>query len=392
MVGIRLPKTTGRHTRRAWGALTSVVALGAAGLVGAPAAHAGPRPEPWVYYVADDGGLWSFIQKSDNSWTTAAPEGPAGLTLPGAHVAAVRISGGSPSVFFVGADEAIYQDCPLLTQPLAITATGQAPPGAAVTAEAVGQQITVTASPRSAVQGKKVAAAPLEISNPCSPPVRTASNVSPFYAGGAMAAAGTSGGYHDVFFVDTAGALRVRSQGPQGSTISEKQVTAPKTAQPGGGITVVNTQGLGDANRALTLFFTGHDGRVRVAHATEQGGLTGSPQPNTTGAADAPDGAALSAAAGAKGLALGYATSDGAFSVAYLSASGTWQNTYRIGAAGDFAPGSASAATASSDGDYDWYCGNEIHLPVHLHGPLPGPKWTPTGQPNVVQGASFAAA
>ncbi|MEE4543166.1 hypothetical protein V2S66_14455 [Streptomyces sp. V4-01] len=370
----------------------SAVALGALGVAGAPAAHAGPQPVPWVYYAGDDGALWGFTQQANGSWTTAAPQGPTGATLAGAHLAAARIDGGSPSVFFVGVDGAIYQDCPLLARPLAITATGQAPAGAALTAEAAGQQISVTVA-RQRAQGKTArAAAPLEISNPCSPPVHIRFNTSTAYAGGAMASVGTSDGYHDVFFVDTAGAVRVQSQGPQSGTVTEKAVIAPGTAKPGGGISVVDTQALGVPNSALTLFFTGHDGRVQVAHLTEQGVLTGSPKPNTTGPADVPDGAPLSAAVGAKGLAVGYATTDGAFSVAYLSPTGAWQNTYRAGQAGDLAAGAPSAVTAASDGDYDWYCGNGIRVPVHLHGPLPGPKWGSVGQPNVVIGASFAAA
>lgn len=413
-MGIGLPKTTGRRTGRragrAWWALVCAVGLGAAGLVCAPAAHASPHPEPWVYYAGSDGALWAYSQRADHSWTTAAAQGPAGQTIAGAHVAAARIADGDASVFFVGADGAVYQDCPLLARPLAITATGQAPPGVAVTAEAVGQQIVVTAARRTAAQGKGVTqapdpqaasagvtsapartAAPLEISNPCSPPVRVRFNVATTYAGGAMASAGTAAGYHDVFFVDTAGALRVQWQGPQSSTVFEKALTAAGTAKPGGGVAVVPTQGLGGQSSALTLFFTGRDGRVRVAHTTEQGALTDSPKPNTTGPADAPDGALLSATVGAKGLAVGYATTDGAFSVSYLSLTGGWQNTYRTGDAGSFAAGGPSAATSSSDGDYDWYCGNGL-IPLHLHGPLPGPKWVPAGPANVVVGASFAAA
>ncbi|WP_405590049.1 hypothetical protein [Streptomyces sp. NBC_01190] len=403
MVPTRFRRTTGRRTvRRTWSALVSALALGAVALAGAPAAHAGPQPVPWVYYVGDDGALWGFTQQTDGSWTTAAPQGPTGQTLPGGHVAATRIAGGLPSVFFVGVDGAVYQDCPLLTKPVAVTATRLAPPGAAITAEVVGGQITVTAA-RQIPQGKAVAAAPRtppalapaaaphEISNPCSPPVNVRFNTSSTYAGGAMTSVGTSGGYHDVLFVDTAGAVRVQWQGPQGSTLSEKALTAPGTAKPGGGVTAVNTQGLGLPGSALTLFFTGHDGRVRVAHTTEQGSLTGSVQPNTTGTADAPDGAPLSAVAGAKGLAVGYAASDGAFSVAYLTPTGAWQKTFRTGAAGDFASGAPSAATAAADGDYDWYCGNGLRVPVHLHGPLPGPKWVDVGLPNVVVGASFAA-
>ncbi|MEU3460672.1 hypothetical protein ABZ721_12035 [Streptomyces sp. NPDC006733] len=400
MVSIKLRRTTGSRTgwrtRRTWSALVSALALGAVALLGAPAAHAGPRPEPWVYYVGDDGALWGFTQQTDGSWTTAAPQGPTGQTLPGAHVAAARIAEGLPSVFFVGVDGAIYQDCPQLTKPVAITAARLAPPGVAIAAEVVGGQITVVAARQIAkattsAPAPLAAPAPQEISNPCSPPVKVRFNTSPAYAGGAMTAVGTSNGYHDVFFVDTAGAVRVQWQGPQGSTLYEKSLTAPGTAQPGGGITAVNTQSLGVPGSALTLFFTGHDGQVRVAHTTEQGSLTGSVQPNTNGPADAPDGAALSAVAGAKGLAVGYAASDGAFSVAYLSASGTWQKTYRTDAAADFAAGAPSAVTAGADGDYDWYCGNGLR-PVHLHGPLPGPKWEDVGLPNVAVGASFAAA
>lgn len=405
----RLRRTARRVYRSAW-ALVSAVLLAAVGLLSGPATQAVASPvNPYVYYVAADGGLWGYTQSQSGIWSTAARIGPSGIAPPGAHVSAVRLPGGQPSVFFVGLDGAVYEACPQYPQPIPITSRGVAPPGGPVaTGAANGRFVVFTSATGSYNTGGAVNVpnptatyAPQEISNPCSPsPVQLYTNGSSTYVpGGEMAVVGLPNGGYGVFTVDSYGAVRVQWRSPTGA-LTDQQLTATGTSTPGSAITVTPTVNVPSTPGALSLFFTGHDGRVRVAHPVPGGGQVGGPVPNTTGPANVPDGAQLAVSTRASGLMVGYAATNGAFTIAQLSSTGTWLRTDAVSDLGYVVPGSLAAATVgpASDDDGYWHCGSEVHSPVHIHIPLvipdppPQPNWDIAGPANVTPGAFFAAA
>ncbi|MBY8878750.1 hypothetical protein [Actinacidiphila acidipaludis] len=390
MVGSGLPnpisRRSGRRARRAWAAGAAAGVLAAAGLALGPVADAASGPTgPSFYYVAADGALWGV----PDGGSQAVPLGPAGQAAPGAHVAAVRLPGGSPSAFFVGTDGTVFQSCPQAVKPVAVTKPGFATSGSVVTAAVVAGQYAVAADGIPTPQPARARATvrPAEISNPCSPPsVRIVSNVSPSYvSGGAMASAGTADGGWGLFWVDTSGAVDAQWRLP-GGKVTEKELTPAGTATPGGGLAAV------PGASGVTLFFTGHDGQVYVAHPAEGGGLADTPKANPTAPTAVPDGAPLTAAPQGGGLAVGYVAGDGTFTVAALTLTGDWQRTDGVGKAGSFAPGSQVGSYGGADWD-DWYCGTPPPFFWHFHGPVPGPdpQWTTIGQGNGGPGFFFAA-
>lgn len=391
MVGSGLPnpisRRSGRRATRAGLALAATAVLAAAGLAAGTGADAAGAGDPVLYYVAADGALWGV----PGGGSGAVPLGPTGMAAPGAHVAAARLPGGSPSAFFVGTDGAVYQSCTLAQKPVALTKSGFATSGSAITAAVVAGQYAVVADgiPTPQPARARSAARPMEISNPCSPPsVRVVSNTSPSYvSGGVMASAATTDGGWGLFYVDGSGAVDAQWRLPDG-TFTEKELTPAKTAAPGGGLAVV------PGGNSVTLFFTGHDRQVYVAHPVEGGGLADTPKANPTAKAPAPDGASLTAVPEGSGLAVGYVAQDGTFTIASLDAGGGWQRTDPASKAGAFTPGSTVGASAGADWD-DWYCGTpppyfwHLHIPVPGPGPDPGP-WDRFGQGNSV-GPNFAA-
>lgn len=384
-----------RSGRRAWRtrwALASAGALAAVGLLTAPAAQAAavPPSDPHTYYIGDDGALWGYQGLGDGTFTDPVQLGPAKTAEPGARLAAVRLPGYSPSVFFVGLDGAVYQDCPTAQQPFPITSTGTAPSGAAITAFDTGKGPGVAVSgipPRQATVQAASPALTREISNPCTPPPRLILNNGTSYTGSDLASAGGNQTYQGVFFVDGKGSVRAQWYSAATSTPVSVTLTQPGTAAPAGGVAVASS-GAG----ALTLFFTGLDGRLYAAHPKQGGGLSGTPQPNPTGPADVPIGAHLATASGPAGIAVGYAADDGTFTVATLSTDGVWKDTKPFSDPGFLAAGTSVAVTAADDG-WDWYCGNDLRFLLHFHGPGPRPGWFQIGDlQNAVPETFFAAA
>ncbi|MEW2116979.1 hypothetical protein AB0945_17630 [Streptomyces sp. NPDC005474] len=358
----------------------------AVGLLAAPTAHAATVPaDATAYYIGDDGGLWSYGRAADGRWSTAARVGPARLAPAGAPVAATRPPGGPSNVFFVGVDGSVLVGCPQLSQPVALTGAGFARPGAPITATVADGRILVSSRFVHFAHTYR-----MEISNPCSPPVSLVLvNPPPKYSGGGLASAGLADGGSGVFYVDGSGALWAQWRDRTG-LLTDQQLTVAETATPGGGIAVVSTEGAGTERGVLTLFFTGHDGRVYVAHPVEGRGLAGAPQPNTTGAANVPDGAELSVATGTSSVAIGYVASDGTLTTVTLTTAGAWQRTTPLTGAAFTTAGSSSAISAASDDGYDVYCGNGRRA-GHVHGPIPGHPWTVSGPANVPSKAGFAA-
>ncbi|WP_225847188.1 hypothetical protein [Streptomyces sp. HPF1205] len=367
-------------------------ALAVLGLLGGPAAHAASGPGgPSVYYVGDDGGLWSYGQQADGSWTTAAAQGPAGVAPPGAPVAATRLPGGPPTAYLVGSDGSLLEDCPATGGPVALTKPGFTAPGTHLTATVKAGHALVTV-PLAALAGQV-----LEIPHPCGPPTALlAGTPLDDYKGGAHASTGLSDGGDALFWVDAGGAVRVQWRAAQTGAVSEKQLTAPGTAKPGGGVAVADTEAAGTSTGVVTLLFTGHDGRVYVAHPVEGGALADVPLPDTTAPVKVPDGAELALPVGKSALRAAWAAGDGTVTVATLSPAGQWQHTDALSGPGFTAPGS-SVATAppadGGDGGDGEFCGTYPHRPVRRTGPLPDPPqwgWQAAGPDNVTPGAVFA--
>ncbi|SHN12586.1 hypothetical protein [Actinacidiphila paucisporea] len=367
--------------------MAAAFASAAVGLA-APVAQAATVPaQASAYYIGDDGGLWSYGHAADGTWSAAARTGPAGLAPPGAGVAAARLPDGTTNAFFVGLDGSVREACASLREPVALTAPGFAPGGAPITATMSDGRMLVTSDFPLAHFGSRYG---MEIANPCSPPVSVVLvPESPKHAGGSLGSAGLADGGSGIFFVDNTGAVWARWRDRAGVP-TDQQLTESGTAAPGGGVAVVSTEGAGTARGVLTLFFAGRDGRVYVAHPVEGHGLSEAPRPNLTGPANVPDGAQLSAAAGTSSVAIGYVASDGALTAVTLTTAGAWQRTTALTDAAFAAPGSSSAVSAASDGDYDFFCGNG--RPGHVHGPTPGSPWTVSGPANVPAQAAFAAA
>lgn len=386
-------RRSGRRTRRTGWALASAGVLAAVGLLAAPAAQATgvPPSDPHTYYIGDDGALWGYEGLGDGTFTRPAQLGPAKTAEPGARLAAVRLKGYPLSVFFVGLDGAVYQDCPTAQQPFPITSTGVAPSGAAITAFDTGRGPGVVVSgipPRQEAERAANPALTREISNPCTPPPRLMlNNGSSSYTGSDLASAGGDEPYQGVFFVDGKGSVRAQWYSAATSMPVSVTLTQPGTAAPAGGVAVTS-----DGAGALTLFFTGLDGRLYAAHPKQGGGLSGPPQPNPNGPADVPGGAHLAAATGPDGIAVGYAAGDGTFTVATLSTDGTWKDTAPFSDPGFLVAGASVGVTAADDG-WDWYCGNDLRFLWHFHGPGPRPGWFQVGDlANAVLGTFFAAA
>lgn len=388
-------RRSGRRALRKGGVLASAGALAFVGLAAAPAAQAAVAPlNSSVYYIGDDGALWGYSRAADGTFSNAAQIGPDNLARPGSRLAAVRRQGDDPAVFFVGNDGAVWENCPRAPQPVPVTSTGYAPPGAAITASDDAGFLTVVVSSIAPLPGAAPAATtqvkkrPLEISNPCTPPTRMMVNTSAMsYTGGDMASTGRASSRGGAFYVDSSGALRAQWRSRATSGVISVQLTAANTATPGGGVAATT-----DDSGVLTLFFTGHDGKIYVTHPVPGGGLADTPRPNTTGPADVPDGAHLAAASSqGRGIEVGYAANDGTFTVASLSAGGAWLSTEQVGDTGVISPGASAGVTANSDG-WDWYCGNVPRFPVHIRIPGPWPHWDTAGLPNVLEGSFFSAA
>jgi hypothetical protein len=394
MVGTGVPnpilRRTGRRTLRTGWALLTTAALAALGLAAgpaAPAAHAAPTSGSYVYYIGADGGLWGWAMDGPD---TAVRVGPAGIAPPGGHVAVARVAGGPPSVFFAGADGALYEACPAAQQPVAVTKAGFAAPGAVVTAAVVAGQYAVAADgipmPVPAIARQRPAGAQ-EISNPCLPPAQVLSNTSPSYVpGGAMASAGASDGSWALFYVDGSGAVRAQWRSPNGG-LSDKEMTAPNSAAPGSGLAVTQSPS------GLELFYAGNDGRLYTARPATGGGLADSPRPNQTGDADVPAGAQLAAASLPSGSSVAYANAKGIFVAAELDAGNNWQHTDALSKAGFVTAGSSVAVVATPAGDDEDICPTPWYL-RHLHwpgpGPWPGPPWETIQPATVAANTSIA--
>jgi hypothetical protein len=376
---------------RRW-ALTAAGALAAVlGLSAAPPAQAAAPANGWVYYIGDDGGLWSYTRFADGTFSQAVQRGPDAVAYPGAPVAAVRDT--APAVFFVGRDGAVYENCPAAAQPVPVTQSGYAPPSASITAAEGSGWVSVVVS---AVARKPLAAPaaapapthPVEISNPCVVPhvQLNAGGSTTGYTGGDMASYADTFGTDATFYVGSTGALTAQWFGPSTGVPIVTHLTAAGTAVPGSGVAAGY-----DLDGSLALFYAGTDGRLYRAVPQWQGGLLGAPVPNPTGPADVPSGAHLVAATSGKQAAVGYAAADGTLTVATLGAGGAWSGTAKLGPAGTLAPGVPVAANPAADGDFDWHCGNEPHVIVHIHGPQPGPVWEPAGPANALVGTYVAA-
>ncbi|MFF0297992.1 hypothetical protein ACFYST_31590 [Kitasatospora sp. NPDC004614] len=339
-----------------------------------------------AYYIGDDGGLWSYLYADGSgggSWTTATRQGSDSLAPPGARVAAVRVTGHRPIVYFTATDGSLYEYCGDYpgSEPFAISGPATAQPGGRITAAWEGTQITLVTT---AWTGPSAAPAPtvMTFSDAC-----TGFNLDwrqlPAPAGfpSSEAASFAIAGRAGIFTVGDTGAVTVGWTSQATGGLSTYTIAPPNSARPGAGIAVVPGTGSG----TVSVFFAGRDGRLNQATVNTAGGLAGPLQPLTTAAV--PDGATLSAARNAAGTAVGYVATDGTITLAHLSTTGLWQSTQAISTSGFSTPGSSVAVS-----DVDGYpaCGTTGPVPIHF-GPVRGPHPDPwvTAGPNVTIGANM---
>ncbi|MEU1290013.1 hypothetical protein [Kitasatospora sp. NPDC005856] len=384
-------------------ALLSLLVLAAAALLAGPVpSAAAAATEAEVYYIGDDGGLWSY-QYSDTagSWSAAARRGPAALAPPGARVAAVRVPGHRPVVYFAATDGSLYEYCAdyPASAPFSISAAATAEPGGRITAAWAGTRLTLVtgawtgsttaATPASPAAAPTTAApaAAAQFNDACLPmTVDWRQLPAPAYPSSEAASFAVSD-RAGIFTIGDTGGVTVGWTSQATGGMTTYSVAPAGSARPGGGIAVAP----GTTSGTVSVFFAGRDGRLNRATVTTGAGRIGSLQANTTApAGSVPDGAVVSAARNAAGTAVGYVATDGSITLAHLSSAGLWQSTEAVSATGFSNPGSSVAIS-----DVDGYpaCGTNGPRVVHF-GPVRGPSpdpWVTAGL-NATLGAAMTFA
>lgn len=388
-----------RRTWTAGRARASAAMLGAlAILAAAPAqvAAATVTPDqPAAFFVGASGGLETYGRAADGSWSDAIQLGSSGLAPANAAVAATPIQDGTIAAFFIGSNGAVYLSCPSQPQPWPVTASGVGEPGGSLDAALAGGTVLVVfAAPGNTLYMTRL------ISNPCVPPhprvsVTSVPNAASWASGGQLAAAGLSDGEFGVFYFDSTGTGRALWQSAAG-TWTDSVILPAGTASPGGSITVTPGSGASTAPGALSLFYTGQDGRIYRAQPLAGGGLAAAPQPDpSTSAATVPGNARLAASSSAAETTVSFVADNGAVTLLPVNAQGQWQSTVPVSGPGFAALGSSLASTATAT-EVDIYGGTYSGSPGHIaYTPqTDGPgTWLPAGPAGMTAASTaFAAA
>ena len=383
------------RVRTSWWARLGVAVAAASSIVVAagPPGAAAQVPPSTAFFVGTDGTVATYGQAADGSRSNAVALTPSGIAPAGTPVATARIPNGAAIVAVVGKDGALnVGSCPANPTGLSpVTGPGIAGAGAPVAVAVGGGHVWlgVEDKPHSLIMNVE------EASNPCGPfPIPLPHVTATWLAtGAAITATGLADGRVGVFSVDTAGAVHALWVSPNGQATSST-LTPAGTATPGSGIAVTPASGASATPGALSLFYTGHDGRIYLAHPVPGGGLTGDPEPHPWAPTASQNGPPLAAATGPLGTVVSYVATDGTVTADLVDPNGQWQATIAATGPG-FAAAGASTGVIYNATEVDIYCGNSSGRPgtivVNPHVGGPG-TWFPSGPPNKVGATtSFAA-
>lgn len=373
------------RVRTSWRARLGVAGAAALSLVvatGLPG-DAAQVPPSAAFFVGSDGAVATYGQAADGSRPDAVDIGQSGSAPSGAALATARTPSGSPIVAVVGKDGTLFVGgCPTNPSALsAVTGPGFATPGAPVAAAVAGDLLwlAVADKPHSLIMNL------MEASNPCTPLPKPGPHVTVAWLGGgaAITATGLADGRVGVFSVDTTGAVHALWLSPNGQTI-DSTLTPAGTASPGGGVAVTPNSEASATPGALSLFYSGHDGRIYLAHPVPDGGLTGNPESPPWAPTAGQNGPPLAAATGPLGTAVSYVATDGTVTADLVDPNGQWQAAIAASGPG-FVAGGASTGVTFNATELDVYCGNGSGQPgtivVNPHVGGPG-VWWPAGPPN----------
>jgi len=371
--------------RTPWWARLGVVGIAALSLVvaaGPPGgAIAAQAPPSTAFFVGTDGSVATYGLAADGSRPPAVNIGPSGTAPPGAALATARSSGGDPIVAVVGTNGALSLGGCRTNKFVAVTGPEFALPGLPLAAILAADRMWLVTEDKPGGLFIKV----MEASNPCAPgPVPVPHVITAWLgAGAAITATGLADGRVGVFAVDTTGAVHALWLTPNGQA-TDSTLTQAGTASPGGGIAVTPDSGASATPGALSLFYSGHDGRIYLAHPVPGGGLTGDPQPQPWAPTAGQNGPPLAAATGPLGTAVSYVATDGTVTADLVDPNGQWQAAIAASGPG-FATGGASTGVTFNATELDVYCGNGSGQPgtivVNPHVGGPG-VWWPAGPPN----------
>ena len=378
------------HVRTSWWARLGVAGIAAVSLFVAagPAGDAAQVPPSTAFFVDNGGTVATYGQAADGSRPNAVDIAPSGIAPPDAAVATARTSGGGPIVTVVGkAGALLVGGCTKPPVMSAVTGPEFAMPGAPLAAVFAADRLWLATEDKPG----SVIIQVMEASNPCTPVPIPVHHVTAGWLGSdaAITAAGLADGRVGVFAVDTNGAVHALWLTPNGQA-TDSTLTQAGTASPGGGIAVTPNSEAG----TLSLFYSGHDGRIYLAHPVPGGGLTGEPQPQPWAPTAGQNGPPLAAATGPLGTAVSYVAVNGTVTVDLVDPNGQWQATIAASAPG-FTAGGASTGVTYNATELDIYCGNGSGAPgtvvVNPHVGGPG-VWWPAGPPNRTTATTAVAA
>jgi len=355
-----------------------------------------------AYFVGADGSLDVFGSNSDGVWSKATPLTPAKSAPAGAPVAAVRGPSGRLLAYYVGSDGAVYKSCDATQGSYAaVTASGFAPAGSAVSATLAGGGVQLTVA--SAGGGFSSAADddgfPMCGNGPhwWGPP-----RPKWWYVGGEFATVGYGDGEFGVFQAGTDGAVHAM-WGTASGQWQEATLTGTGVASPGAGIGATlnaaagagirsaavspNASGSSPTPGATSVFYAGRDGRINVEHPATNG-LSDKPAALPSEPEPAPWNAHIGTLSAA----------DGTTQIAYISAKGTlvvagtvngqWQVGKRVSGAGFGTAGGSIGVVGSAADDIDIiYCGTP---PGHIHIGPGGPVYSQPDLGAVIAGTHTA--
>jgi hypothetical protein len=349
-------------------------------------------PPSAAFFVGTDGAVATYGQAADGSRPDAADVGSSGIAPAGAAVATVRTPNGGPIVAVVGRNGSLFVGgCTNQSVMSAVTGPEFAMPGVPLAAVLAADRMWLATEDKPGGLIMKV----MEASNPCTPVPVPVPHVTAAWlgAGAAITATGLADGRVGVFAVDTTGAVHALWLSPNGQT-TDSTLTPAGTASPGGGIAVTPNSEANAGPGALSLFYSGHDGRIYLAHPVPGAGLAGNPQPQPWAPTAGPNGPALAAATGPLGTVVSYVATDGTVKVDLVDPNGQWQAAIAASGPG-FVAGGASTGVTSNATELDIYCGNGSGRPgtivVNPHIGGPG-VWWPAGPPNSTSATTAFAA
>lgn len=355
-----------------------------------------------AYFVGADGSLNVFGGNSDGVWSKAMPLTPAKSAPAGAPVTAVRGPSGRLLAYYVGSDGAVYESCDATRGSYAaVTASGFAPAGSAVSATLAGGGVHLTV----ASAGGGISSADYDDPPMCGTGLHwwgPGPRPKWWTVGGEFVTVGYGDGEVGVFQAGNDGAVHAL-WGTASGQWQEATLTGTGVASPGAGIGATLNAAAGAGVRgaaarpnasvsaptpgATSVFYAGRDGRINVEHPAADG-LSDKPAALPSEPEPAPWAAHIGTLSAA----------DGTTQVAYISTKGTlfvagtvdgqWQVGKQVSGAGSGTPGGSIGVVGSAADDIDIiYCGTP---PGHIHIGPGGPVYSQPDLGAVIAGTHTA--